>query len=579
MKQNTIYCLLIAALGLSALAANTANALDLEQAFQAALANDPTYQAAIAQKGVTDAQKKQARAALLPTISLSGSYLHTNTRYTDTFLSNAGRVVKTYPANLMISMSQPLLQWDKITGYKQIDLNVSGGVLQLAQARQDLINRTIQAYFTALLAEKNATIAAEQERNTGIQLKIVKRSFEVGNTTVIDTHEAEAAYYRAKAAAINAQSTAINARSALGDMMGQTLDEREPIDTLNAPLRLKMPIPDTQDKWVARAREEAYAVQLAKIAYQVAELEVKRKAQQRLPTINLTANQTWKSTSLKRVNDSSTSVQNFGVEMSMPIFDGGLIGAQVLEAEALKTKSYQTMRSTETQVAQATRTAYNQAVSGLATIAALESAKQSAAASVKSNEIGRSLGMRINIDVLNAEQTHAQTQYDLAQAQYNTVMGNVNLKAAISRLSDEDIRFINGLLDHKRAALGAVKTTVDDNLNRTLDPMPIESVSKGFSKALISPDKPLTTPVPPTIKAPKALQKDQSKVLKVTEGSNLMKAPSVESTAVPAPAEAFGAEFAQQVAGDVNGGYVNGLLSNGALKRAKQVAWSDVTPH
>lgn len=59
-------------------------------------------------------------------------------------------------------------------------------------------------------------------------------------------------------------------------------------------------------------------------------------------------------------------------------------------------------------------------------------------------------------------------------------MGNVNLKAAISRLSDEDIRFINGLLDHKRAALGAVKTTVDDNLNRTLDPMPIESVSKVF---------------------------------------------------------------------------------------------------
>lgn len=85
MKQNTIYCLLIAALGLSALAANTANALDLEQAFQAALANDPTYQAAIAQKGVTDAQKKQARAALLPTISLSGSYLHTNTLHRHIF--------------------------------------------------------------------------------------------------------------------------------------------------------------------------------------------------------------------------------------------------------------------------------------------------------------------------------------------------------------------------------------------------------------------------------------------------------------------------------------------------------------
>ena len=576
MKQNTIHCLLIAALGLSALTAHTAHALDLEQAFQAALVNDPTYQAAIAQKGVTDAQKRQARAALLPTIGLSGSYLHTNTRNTETFLSNAGRVVKTYPANLMISVTQPLLQWDKITGYKQIDLNANGGVLQLAQARQDLINRVIQAYFTALLAEKNATIAAEQERNTGIQLKIVKRSFEVGNTTVIDTHEAEAAYYRAKAAAINAQRTAINARSALGDMMGQTLDEREPIDTLNAPLRLKMPVPDAQDKWVARAREEAYAVQLAKIAYQVAELEVKRKAQQRLPIINLTANQTWKSTSLKRVNDSSTSVQNFGVEMSMPIFDGGLISAQVVEAEALKTKSYQTMRSTETQVAQATRTAYNQAVSGLATIAALESAKQSAAASVKSNEIGRSLGMRINIDVLNAEQTHAQTQYDLAQAQYNTVMGNVNLKAAISKLSDEDIRFINGLLDHKRTALGSEKSMANDSLNRTLDPAPIENAIKEGSNKRIAPIMPSNAPAP---KAEKVLQKRQPQDLKEIAAISAMNAPVVEPVVASNSVERMGAEWVKvPEAEGFNAGYANGLLDNGVVKRAKQVAWSDVQP-
>ena len=570
MKQNSIHCLLTAALCLSAATVGTAHALDLEQAFQAALINDPTYQAAIAQKGVTDAQKKQARAALLPTIGLSGSYLHTTTRYTNTFLSNGGQTYKTYPASLSVSLSQPLLQWDKITGYKQIDLNASGGVLQLAQARQDLINRVIQAYFTALLAEKNAAIAAEQERNTGIQLKIVKRSFEVGNTTVIDTHEAEAAYYRAKSAAINAQSTAINARSALGDMMGRTLDEREPIDTLNAPLRLKMPVPDTQDKWVARAREDAYAIQLAKIAYQVAELEIKRKAQQRLPIINLTANQTWKSTRLKRVDDSTTSVQNFGVEMSMPIFDSGLISAQVLEAEALKTKSYQTMRNTEIQVAQATRTAYNQAVSGLATIAALESARQSAAASVKSNEVGRSLGMRINIDVLNAEQTHAQTQYDLAQAQYNTVIGNVNLKAAISRLHDEDIRFINGLLDHKRAVQDTAKAVKDDALNRTLDPMPIGSMSNKS----IAPVKPATAPMP---KAFSGLQKESPKVFNEVVAPTEITAPAVKQVVTPMPVKTLAKELGQAADG-FSAGYTNGLLENGVVKRAKQVALLDLRP-
>lgn len=502
MKKNTLHATCALVLGWMS---TQVHALDLVESFNAALLNDPTYQSVIAQKAATDAQKKQARAALLPTIGVSGSFLHTHTRDTSTFLGTSGTsdVRKTYPANLTVTLTQPLLQIDKITAFKQIDLNTDGGALQLAQARQDLINRVIQAYFTALLAEKNASIAAEQERNTGLQLKIVKRSFEVGNTTIIDTHEAEAAYYRAKAAAINAASTAENARSALADMIGRDIDPKEKLATLKAPLDLKMPVPDTQEKWVARARDEAYAVQIAKVAYKVAELEVKRKAQQRLPVVNFTANQIWKSTNLNRSYDVSTSAQNFGLEVSMPIFDGGLIGAQVLEAEALKTKSYQTLRSTETQVAQATRTAYNQAVSGLATIAALQSAQKSASASVKSNEVGRSLGMRINIDVLNAEQTHAQTQYDLAQAVYNTVMGNVNLKAAISKLGDEDILYINGLLNTTQTGTSVAPDVMDNTINRTEDPKSLNSTqSANKSKVIGSPASADTSTTKPVIEIP-----------------------------------------------------------------------------
>lgn len=455
------------------LTAASASALDLEETFRTALVNDPIYQAALAQKGVTDAQKKQARAALLPTITMSGSWVR---KTKDTFLSTTTQTNRTYPGNLTFSLKQPLLQMDKITGFKQIDLNTNGGELQLAQARQDLINRSIQAYFTALLAEKNASIAAEQERNTGLQLKIVKRSFEVGNTTIIDTHEAEAAYYRAKAAAISAANVAANARSALEDMMGKPLDPKEKLAPLKAPLALKMPVPDTQEMWVSRAKDQSYAVRIAKIAYQVADLDVTRRAQQRLPVIDFVASQSFDHTNFQRASDTVTNARSttqiYGLQLSMPLFDGGLISAQVQEGDALRTKSFQTLRSTQTQIAQATRTAYNQAVSGLATIAALESAKSSAAASVKSNEIGRTLGMRINIDVLNAEQTHAQTQYDLAKAQFDTVVGNVNLKAAISKLSDEDVRYINALLEPRSKKANDTTPVNTDLSNRMNDPLP-----------------------------------------------------------------------------------------------------------
>ena len=135
-----------------------------------------------------------------------------------------------------------------------------------------------------------------------------------------------------------------------------------------------------------------------------------------------------------------------GLELSMPIFDGGLIGGQVREAQAQENISFQTLRATQQNVAQSTRAAYNQAVSGLATINALESARGAARKSADSNILGYQLGMRINIDVLNAQNAYAQAQYNLAQAQYNTILGNVNLKAAIGQLGDDDVQYINALL-------------------------------------------------------------------------------------------------------------------------------------
>lgn len=416
-----------------------AHALDLWQTYEMALQNDATYQAASAQKAATDEQKKQARSVLFPTIVASGSLKQVR-------VNNNGidRTDTSYPATAALTLTQPIIQFDSFTAIKQINNNVSIGSLTLEAARQDLITRVVQTYFNALLTQKTAQVAAAKESTAQQQVKLAQRNFEVGNTTVIDTQEAKAAYHRAQAESIVAQSNAGNAWANLEDMVGAPITDT--LASLNAPLKLKMPAPETQDKWVKRAIEENYNVQIARLAYKTAGLEVTKRAQTRLPTLNLTASETWRSTQFNHRNDVKTSTSSVGLEFSMPIFDGGLISAQVREAEALKTKSMQTVRSTQTQVAQATRSAYGQAVSGLRSIQALEEARKASSAAVRSNKIGYDLGMRINIDVLNAQQTDAQTQIDLAQAQYNTVIGNVNLKAAISQLNDDDVRYINQLL-------------------------------------------------------------------------------------------------------------------------------------
>ena len=198
-----------------------------------------------------------------------------------------------------------------------------------------------------------------------------------------------------------------------------------------------------------------YNVKIAQLGYQAADLERTRMAQQRLPQISIVASRKWNTSNYREINDERTATNTIGLELSMPIFDGGLIGGQVREAEAKKTISAQSLRATQISVAQNTRVAYNQAVSGLATISALESAQAAAKKSAASNLLGYQLGMRINVDVLNAQNTYAQAQYNLAQAQYNTILGNVHLKSAVGNLTDEDVQYINALLNPTQSETSA----------------------------------------------------------------------------------------------------------------------------
>ena len=278
---------------------------------------------------------------------------------------------------------------------------------------------------------------------------MAKKNFEVGNTTVIDTEEAATVWHNAQASLINAHTAWDNAKNTLESVVGHPITE--PLSGIRAPLKLKMPVPGTADSWVEKAKQGNYNVQIAQLNYRFNTLDTQRIGQKRLPQVNVVAKRTWSNTDFRRDSDEQAATTTVGLEVSMPIFDGGLIGGQVREAQAQENISFQTLRATQQNVAQSTRAAYNQAVSGLATINTLESARGAAQKSADANMLGYQLGMRINIDVLNAQNTYAQSQYNLAQAQYNTILGNVNLKAAIGQLGDEDVQYINALLGNNAA--------------------------------------------------------------------------------------------------------------------------------
>lgn len=155
-----------------------------------------------------------------------------------------------------------------------------------------------------------------------------------------------------------------------------------------------------------------------------------------------------------------------GVQFSMPIFSGGATSAKVAEAVAIHYKTRANLEAARRQAGADARQAYAGIANGLAQIEALDSAVESGKNAVKGNQVGYKLGIRINIDVLNAEQQLYTSQRDLTKARYDTLFQGLKLKAAAGVLGEADLGVINGLLVRRTMdAHRGQNAPAQDNLN------------------------------------------------------------------------------------------------------------------
>ena len=116
------------------------------------------------------------------------------------------------------------------------------------------------------------------------------------------------------------------------------------------------------------------------------------------------------------------------------------------EALANEDKARADLENLKRTAAQNARQFFLAVTNGLAQVRAFEAAQVSSQSSLDSNKLGYEVGVRINIDVLNAQQQLFTTQRDLAKARYDTIVNSFRLKAAAGSLKEEDVAGINALL-------------------------------------------------------------------------------------------------------------------------------------
>ncbi len=422
-------------------ASEGANAQDLMQVWQQALGSDPVYASARAAYRAGLEQLPQARADLLPAISAEVGGAYQSTHSTRGFTAYDGT-----RANWALVLTQPLFDWNRWQRYEQSQLRVADTELQLQQSFQDLLLRVADAYFNVLAAQDTLSATEAEKAAVAEQLAAAQRNFELGNSTIADSYEARARYDLVVARELDLQNALDVRRDELAQIIGTPPGA---LAELPSGVTLPAPQPSRIDEWSGQAESSGIGVLRAQLQTRIAGHDIQIARSGHYPTVNLRASSGSATDARMRQGSEAPGrpIDNsVGVVLSIPLYSGGGVSSRVTEKVQLEQKARQDYQASRRQAVQSARRYYSGVTSGLARIRALEAGERSSRQAVEANRIGYEVGVRINQDVLDAQQQLYATQRDLAQARYGTLLDGLRLKAASGILAESDLDAVNRLL-------------------------------------------------------------------------------------------------------------------------------------
>jgi outer membrane protein len=437
MKLSKIAMSVMLALGIQA----QAQAADLLDIYHAAQSQDAVFASARASQQAGQEKLTQGRSLLLPNVSLNANT--TKNDVTSTYapgfpFSSGNQKYNThgYGATLV----QPLFREQNWAMYNQSELQVAISDAQFKLAEQDVILRSAQTYFDVLIAQDTVQLNAAQKTAISQQLEQAKRNFEVGTSTVTDTYEAQARYDLIVSQELASASNLEIKRRTLQQLTNANVDQ---LNVLGKAFKMETPEPVDVQKWVDDAQHGNYQVIQAQAAYELSDQEVARNRGGHLPTVDLVATYNKNTAGGGMLGASDTRSTTVGVQLNLPLFQGGATQSKWREADANREKAKQDLETARRNVELQTRQAYLGVVNGIAQVQALQQALKSSESLLDASKLGQQVGVRTSLDVLNAQQQLYSTRRDLYQAQYNYLVSQLRLKAAAGTLAEADLGRVN----------------------------------------------------------------------------------------------------------------------------------------
>ncbi len=417
---------------------------NLQQIYQQALTQDPVL--ASAKNGNRAMQEKlvQGNALYLPTINFNAGATasQTDIKYigSSSVFRNGGR--ETFEGySYGVNLNQPIYRKQIQAQLAQAKSQVEQSDKQLLLAQQNLILRSSKAYFDVLMAQDKIELIQAQKNAISKQLEQAKANFDVGTATITDFNEAQARFDLVQAQEIAAMSDLEVKKRAIQSIVGQMPAK---LNAVRDDLKPQMPEPVAMDKWVEIASQTNLMIAIQQQSLEIATQEVERQNAGHLPTLDAIASYTDRYAN-GSANGFGSDLQDatIGLQLQIPLYQGGAIASRIREAVANKQKAMDDLVAARRQAELDTRQGYLDLVSVVSQIKAYEQALSSSQSQLDSTMLGYEVGVRTSVDVLNAQQQFFTAKRDLLQSRYAYLMNILSLKSAVGLLNDADIDAVN----------------------------------------------------------------------------------------------------------------------------------------
>lgn len=422
---------------------------DLSQVYQLALQNDPIINRAKADKELAYSGIALSRANLLPQIS--GSVSYSLSSGDQAFANETGvGTIDSESDTLRMGLDLQMSIYDHANwvGMDRAEKVAQQGDANLASALQSLIVRVTNAYLAVLREQDSVEFVKAELRAIERQLEQTKQRFEVGLTAITDVHEAQANFDNTVARQIRAENQLELRLEELREITGKYHSGISILDTKL--FTATQPNPANVEDWLKLAEDSNFDLLIQRFAKDIAMEDIASAKAGHYPTLGFSASIS-KIDSTNEVvgrepNDLEQNNQSLGLNLSIPIYQGGRISTSTDQARSRYIIASENMELVYRQTVRSVRSSYNDVKAAVSTIRALEQSVVSADSALKATEAGFDVGTRTIVDVLNSTRNLFDARRNLADARYNFISAIINLKRAAGSLTEDDLLAVNRVM-------------------------------------------------------------------------------------------------------------------------------------